>query len=75
MLFLKKNLFFTPGAKCNFLNLIGHLQGLPNEILAYHLFNILLNIDGVQVTRFGKETSFFDPYMTTGMKIKILKPF
>ena len=34
-------------------------------------FVYYLNLDGVQVTRFGKQASFFDPYMTTGMKIKI----
>ena len=62
-------------AKCKFLNLIRHLQGLPNHILPYHLFTIPWNIAGVQVTRFGKETSFFDPYMTPGMKIKIQKPY
>ena len=42
------------------MNLIGHLQVLPNHILANHLFTIPWNKDGVQVTRFGKETSFFD---------------
>ena len=34
-----------------------------------------MEFKGVQVTRFGKETSFFDPYMTPGMKIKIQKPY
>ena len=57
------------------MTLTGHLQGLSNYIPAYHLFTLPWNIDGVQVTRFGKETSFFDPYMTPVMKIKIQKPY
>ena len=69
MLFFK-NLFFTPGAKRNFLNLIGHLQGLSNHILAYNMFSIPWNIDGVQVTRFGKETSFFNLIWLQGVKWK-----
>ena len=73
MLFTKKS-FFTLGAKCNFLNLIGHLQSLPNHILAYHLFYIPWNIDGVQATRFGKETSFFNLTWLKGWK-KIQKPY
>ena len=32
------------GAKYNFLNLIGHLQGLSSHILAYYLFNIPWNM-------------------------------
>ena len=34
----------TLGAKCNFLNLIGHLQILYNHILAYRLFTIPQNM-------------------------------
>ena len=53
------------GAKCNFLNLIGHLQGLSNYILAYYLFRIPWNIHEDQVTRFWKKNiisrPLFDP--------------
>ena len=68
-------IFFLPlGAKCNFWNLLGYLQGMPYHILAYHLFTIPWNvhIHGFQGTRLLKKTSFFDPYLNPGMKIKIL---
>ena len=48
---------------------------LSNHIVTYHLFTFPWYKDGVQVTRFEKETSFIDPYMTQGMKIKIQKPY
>ena len=73
---MKGHIFLQGGIKanCNFLNLIGHLQGLPNHILAYHLFTFPWNIHRVQVTSWlWKETSFFDLYLTPKMKIKIKK--
>ena len=57
------------------MNLIGHLQGLSNRILAYHLFTIPWNIHGDSVTGNWKNPSFLDPYLTLGVKIKIQKAF
>ena len=37
--------FISRGAaKCNVMNLLGHLQGLSNHILAYHFFLIFLEL-------------------------------
>ena len=71
-----RNIFFTPGgggAKCNFWN-NGYLQGLPFHILAYLLFTIPWNKEGVQFTRLWKKTYFSTlKWLKVAKKIKILK--
>ena len=55
------------------MNLIGHLQGMSNHILAIRLFTIpwIICVHGFQSTRLWKEMSFIYPYSTPGIKIKI----
>ena len=64
MWFFFKFSLLTLGVKCNFFNLIGHLQVLSNHILADHLFTIPWNM----YMEFKLQTSFFDPYLTPGIK-------
>ena len=73
----QKFFFLHLGTKYNFLNLIGHLQGLPNHILAYHLFYFSLKYVYMEfkLPDSGKKRHFFNPYLTPVMKIKNQKPY
>ena len=66
------------GSNYNSLNLIGHLQGLPNHILAHLLFTIPWN-SSYKFLEFKLQDSekkcHFLPLFTPGMKIKIQKPY
>ena len=48
------------------------VQSHPNIIFVY---NPLKYVHGVQVTSFWNGTSFFNPYLTPGIKITIQKPY
>ena len=47
---------------------------MPNHILEYQL-STPENVDVVVMYRKKKETSFFDPHLTPGDKMKIPKPY
>ena len=68
-------LIWFQGWKYKFINLISHLQDIPNHIREYHLSTIW-NVDGVQVkSLLWQKTSFFDIHMTPGGHMKTPIPY
>ena len=80
-LVLTENVIFRPsydpgggGTKLKFEILTAYLQEIHNYILEYQ-WSTPENQDVVQGTNFTEETPFFDPHLTPGDKMKILKPY